>query len=240
MESTKTGNIEKMFSKVSPTYDLINHLLSLNFDKGWRQEAARESIAEKKSYRVLDVAAGTGDLSIVIKTLSASMGRKVNIVAYDFSPEMIEIGREKAEKMGLDNLSFVKGDAFNISKELGKFEVVVSGFGLRSFEFSEKRRDGLLAFLKGAFSVMNKGGKIILLDLAMPDGKWDRAFFRIYSKFMLLVGSFVDAETYAWLVSTITRFDKKKLERLMREAGFKNIKTRSLRSGIAFLSTAEK
>ncbi len=240
MGPTKTGKIEKMFSKVSSNYDVINHLLSLNFDKGWRLEAAKASIIRKKAYRVLDVAAGTGDLSIAVKTHSESMGRKAEVVAYDFSPEMMEIGSQKVGKMGLAGISFVKGDAFGIGKRLGRFDVVVSGFGLRSFEFSEKRGDGLSAFLKGSFSVMGKGGRIVLLDLAMPERKADRAFFRIYSKLMLLVGSFVDAETYSWLVSTISRFDKKKLERLMRETGFRNIKTRSLGSGIAFLTTADK
>ncbi len=232
--------INKMFSKISPEYDFMNHLLSFNFDKSWREEAAKEAIIGKKEYSVLDVAAGTGDLSIEVAKIAENKGKKARIYAYDFNKDMLAIAKDKFKKEKRGNITIEFGNAFHIKHKAGSFDIVISGFGLRSFMYSKGGKKNLQKFVSESYRVLKPGGKVILLDMAMPDKKSQRSFFKAYSVVMLVIGSFVDRETYAWLVNTIKAFDKKELVRMMESSGFKDAKIRSLRSGIAFVATAEK
>lgn len=232
--------INEMFSDISPQYDFMNHLFSLNIDRSWRKEAAVEALIPKKRYEVLDVAAGTCDLAIAVSKAAEEKGKEVRICAYDFNKKMLEIGKEKIKKEGIGDIGIEVGNAFNIRHKAGSVDVITSGFGLRSFAFSKGGKDNLHKFISESYRVLKPGGKIILLDMAMPDKKADRIFFSAYSKVMLFLGSFVDREAYGWLVRTIKEFDKKELVRLMKISGFKDIRMKSLRSGIAYLVTAEK
>lgn len=232
--------INNMFSKISQQYDLMNHVLSFNFDKNWRSEAAKDTLIQKKKYSVLDVAAGTGDLSIAVSRAADENGKKAFVYAYDFNKNMLAIADEKFRREGIKNIKIEHGNAFKIGHKTGSLDIVISGFALRSFFYSKGGKKNLQKFITESYRVLKPKGKVILLDMAMPDSKPQRAFFRVYSLAMLAMGSFVDRETYAWLVKTIKSFDKKVLVSIMRSSGFRNIKTRSLRSGIAYIVTAEK
>ena len=232
--------INKMFSKISSDYDFMNHLMSFNFDKGWRKEAAKDTIISKKEYNVLDVAAGTGDLAIAVSKMAEDNGKKVSIYAYDFNKDMLAIADKKFKKEGMKNIKIEHGNAFKINHKTSSFDIVISGFGLRSFFYSKGGKKNLQKFISESYRVLKPDGKIILLDMAMPDKKHQKAFFRAYSLAMLAMGSFIDRETYAWLVRTIKLFDKKGLVSIMGSSGFKKIQTRSLRSGIAYIVTAQK
>jgi demethylmenaquinone methyltransferase/2-methoxy-6-polyprenyl-1,4-benzoquinol methylase len=232
--------INEMFSKISQKYDLMNHLMSLNIDKSWREEAAREAIVNKEKYNVLDVAAGTCDLSIAISRMVAQNGKRVSIYASDFNRGMLTLGEEKIKKNGIANVETELGNAFEMGHLANSLDVVTSGFALRSFAFSKSKKDGLRKFISESHRVLKPKGKIVLLDMAMPKKKSQAAFFNAYSVIMQALGSLVDAQTYSWLVRTIKAFDKKELVSIMRSSGFKNIRIRDLKSGIAFLVTAEK
>ena len=233
-------DINEMFSKITPEYDLMNHILSFNFDKSWRSEAAQEAIIPRKEYGVLDVAAGTGDLSIAVSNSAQQKGKNVMIYAYDFNKDMLAIAKEKFRKCGLENIKIEQGNAFKIDHKRSSFDIVISGFALRSFRYSKSEKNGLQKFISESYRVLRPNGKVVLLDMAMPDNAFQRAFFNVYSIPMQIMGSFVDRDTYSWLVRTIKSFDKKELVSIIRSVGFKNIKIRSLSSGIAYLLTAEK
>ncbi len=232
--------INRMFSKIYRRYDLMNHVLSFNFDKSWRDEAAIDAIISKDKYDILDVASGTGDLAITINKVAEGQGKKVSIYAYDFNKDMLDVAREKFRKAKMGNITVEVGNAFKLRHKSGSVDVLTSGFGLRSFYFSQGGKKNLQKFISESFRVLRPGGKIVLLDMAMPEGRPQRAFFKAYSVLMLAIGSLVDKDTYAWLVRTIKAFDKKQLVRMVKATGFKKVKIRDLRSGIAYIVTAEK
>jgi demethylmenaquinone methyltransferase/2-methoxy-6-polyprenyl-1,4-benzoquinol methylase len=99
----KSG-INSMFSKIYLKYDLMNHLMSFNFDKDWREDAANEVIIEKDKFNVLDVASGTGDLAIAINKAAQAKHKKVYIYAYDFNADMLDMARSKFRQEGMVKL----------------------------------------------------------------------------------------------------------------------------------------
>ena len=233
--------INEMFSRVSKSYDFVNHLLSFNIDKGWRRACAVQVLSGDGSLKILDIAAGTGDLSITAAEMAVRRGKTAAIYASDFNKEMLEIAKKKISSMGLgDRIEIEEGNAFEINHRSGTIDALMSGFALRSFFFSDGTGENMGKFLSEAYRVIKPGGRAVLLDMALPDRPSQRAFFRLYSNFMLFAGAFVDRETYRWLVKTITEFDKKRLKSMMEKAGFRNVRITDLKSGIAYLACGEK
>lgn len=232
--------INKMFSKISSKYDFMNHLMSFNFNKAWREEAAKEAMLPKKKYTLLDVAAGTGDLSIAISRMAQSRGKEVYIYLSDFNKDMLALAEQKLEKERARNIKTEIVNAFKITHKSDSLDLLTSGFGLRSFAFSKGGKKNLQKFISESYRVLKPNGKIVLLDMALPNNEFQRIFFKGYSALMLAMGTFVDKSTYEWLVHTIKAFDKKELVKMMKSSGFRNITTRNLKSGIAYLVTAEK
>jgi demethylmenaquinone methyltransferase/2-methoxy-6-polyprenyl-1,4-benzoquinol methylase len=116
-----------MFSGIARRYDLLNHLLSGNVDKRWRRKVARaleSSLVE--GARVLDVACGTGDLSLVLAEAGA-----VRVIGLDFCRPMLEIARRKADADSR-SIPFVEGDALRLPFADETFDAVTIAFGLRN------------------------------------------------------------------------------------------------------------
>ncbi len=231
--------VNRMFSKIHKNYDLMNHLMSLNLDKQWRHEAALEALLHSRRYRVLDVATGTGDLAIEVGRIASENGKEVSIMGSDFNKEMLGLAREKILKAGAGNISLELSDALRMPSSSGSFDVVTSAFALRSFEFGGKR-SRLDLFLSESYRVLRKKGKLVLLEMALPDRKTERALFTAYTTVMRIISSFADRAAYSWLIETIRGFDKNGLSRSLRAAGFRKIRIRSLSSGVAFIATAYK
>ena len=225
--------IKGMFSRISGRYDLMNHLLSLGLDNRWRAEAAREAVAGAGDHKTLDLATGTGDLAFAIFKEARKKEKKVEITATDFSPEMLDLAIAKSKKGGIDSISFRLGDSINTGYRDGSFDVVTSGFSLRSYE-------DLGSFIYEVHRILGAGGKFVLLDLAYPDKKWQRLFFRIYSKIIMFYGMFVDEKAYEWLISSMMRFNKKAFIEQVKARGFRNVRCVPLVSGMAFMVTGEK
>jgi demethylmenaquinone methyltransferase / 2-methoxy-6-polyprenyl-1,4-benzoquinol methylase len=225
--------IRKMFSRISGRYDKMNHLLSFGFDRSWRSEAAKEAMMENNEYRLLDLSTGTGDFAIAIEKEARAREKHIEIMATDFSHEMLKIAKEKAKAEGIDNISFKVGDSLNTGYRDESFEVVTSAFSIRNY-------DDVGAFIFELHRILEVGGKFVILDMAFPDGILQRAFFLAYSPVMRLIGSFVDKDAYSWLPSSIRNFDKKDLILKIKSRGFRNVKYRQLSSGIAYLVVGEK
>ena len=114
--------VEEMFDNIAPTYDTLNHRLSWDIDKGWRKKAIKRLLpyAPKK---MLDIATGTGDFAI----LAAQMLHPEQLVGADISEGMMEIGRQKVKRMGLDKvISFEKQDCLHLGYEDETFDAVTA------------------------------------------------------------------------------------------------------------------
>lgn len=222
----------RRFESIHKNYDTMNHVLSLGLDMGWRKRAAKETILEKKDYKILDVASGTGDLAITMFRESRKNGKNVRITGFDVNKHMLSVAKEKVKRLGLD-IDFKLGPAESLKFPSKSFEIVTSSFALRDF-------DSLQKFVEEAHRVLKRNGKIVLMDMARPEGTLSRYFFKAYSKIMLLEGMFIDSEAYSFLVRSINEFDKKKLLKMLKDQGFVDIKLDDLPSNVAFLVTARK
>jgi len=126
--------VEQMFDNIAPTYDALNHRLSWDIDKGWRKKAIKQ-LAPFKPMNILDIATGTGDFAI----LSAKMLEPEALVGADISEGMMNVGRQKVLKEGLqDVISFKKEDCLNLSFENDTFDAVTASFGIRNFQDLDK------------------------------------------------------------------------------------------------------
>jgi demethylmenaquinone methyltransferase / 2-methoxy-6-polyprenyl-1,4-benzoquinol methylase len=234
------SKINKMFSRIHNNYDVMNHLLSLNVDKEWRRKTAEMAMLDKNNYSVLDVATGTGDLAMEIRRSGSLRRKELSIVGSDFNREMLSIASRKARTLGMKNIKFRVSNALKLNNPDRSFDVLVSGFALRSLVYSKGGWNNMRIFAKESNRVLRKGGRLVLLDMALPDEEFQRAFFKAYGVFMKVIGSFVDKDAYSWLVDTINTFDKKRLAAIVRESGFRNVRLTNLKSGVAFVLTAEK
>ncbi len=222
---------KERFDRIHRHYDFFNHLFSLGVDIGWRKEAANESMIGKKSYDILDVATGTGDLAMAISRAAKENGKSVKIIGIDFNQHMLDHAKEKVERMGIGNIRIERGDALEIRFGDSTFDVVTSGFALRNF-------DDLNRFAREAYRVMKKGGKLVMLDMSRPDNNlW---FMKSYFKLMEAIGSLAGKDAYKWLTQSILNFDKHKVAGIFRKQGFSNVKVKELRTGVAFIITGRK
>ena len=119
-----------MFNHIAPTYDRLNHTLSLGIDRRWRQKAI-DALKPFAPQAILDIATGTGDFAI----LAARHLAPNRIIGVDISEGMMEVGREKVKAAGLDDIiSFSKDDCTHLSFADNTFDAVTVSYGARNFE----------------------------------------------------------------------------------------------------------
>ena len=145
----KKENIQEMFDGIAPSYDRLNHLMSMNVDRLWRKRALKE-IVDGTPQRILDVACGTGDSTIAIAKAAGSGSR---VVGVDISEGMMAPLMEKAAHEGVhDRIRLQVADAEALPFPDASFHRVTCAFGVRNFEHKDK---GLQEF----YRVLVPGGK---------------------------------------------------------------------------------
>jgi demethylmenaquinone methyltransferase / 2-methoxy-6-polyprenyl-1,4-benzoquinol methylase len=221
-----------MFGRIAGRYDLLNHLLSGNVDRRWRRLVARTlSPSLVEGARALDVACGTGDLSLTLASAGAA-----RVVGLDFCRPMLEIARRKADA-GSRGIPFVEADALRLPFADESFDVVTIAFGLRNLAGVE---EGLRELLR----VLKAGGRVAVLEFSSPVVPGFRALFRFYfTRVLPRVGGLVSGSrgAYEYLPDSVSRFpDQKGLAALMRRAGFEGVEYRNLTGGIAALHTGTR
>jgi demethylmenaquinone methyltransferase/2-methoxy-6-polyprenyl-1,4-benzoquinol methylase len=228
----KKDMVQNMFNDIAPKYDLLNHLLSADIDKIWRKKV-RRLLAPNHPKQILDVASGTGDLAIELAKLPVD-----KIVGIDIADEMLEIGRVKIKRKGLDSLIELQtGDSESIQFTDAYFDAVTVAFGVRNYE-------NLDAGLKEMCRVLKPGGKVAILEFSKPAGFPMRNLYYFYFKRILpLIGRMVSKHNsaYTYLPESVVAFPEGPafMER-MKKAGFKNPVEKRLTFGIATLYTADK
>jgi demethylmenaquinone methyltransferase / 2-methoxy-6-polyprenyl-1,4-benzoquinol methylase len=219
------GRVREMFAGIAKRYDLLNHLLSGNVDKRWRRIVAKR-LGEKvtsNSPLILDVACGTGDLSL---TLFENTGARV--VGTDFCRPMLEIAAGKTS----DRIPLIEGDALCLPFRDGAFEAATIAFGLRNLASVE----GGLAELR---RVLKPGGWVAVLEFSRPANAMMRPLFGLYfHKVLPLLGGIVSGSpmAYSYLPASVQKFpDQEQLSLLMQRAGFEQVQFENLTGGIAAL-----
>ena len=225
--------VEEMFDNIAPTYDTLNHRLSWDIDKGWRKKAIKRLLpyAPKK---MLDIATGTGDFAI----LAAQMLHPEQLVGADISEGMMEIGRQKVKRMGLDKvISFEKQDCLHMGYEDETFDAVTAAFGIRNFQNLDQ---GLSEMCR----VLKKGGHLCIVELTTPVSFSMKQLFRIYSGTVLpIYGKLIskDQSAYDYLNKTIAAFPQGEvMMEVLKKAGFEKAEFKRLTFGICTLYFATK
>ncbi len=227
------SRVREMFGNIAARYDLLNHLLSGNTDKRWRRLVAKTLFATLSDPQacVLDVACGTGDLSLTL--LAAGQARVVGI---DFCRPMLAIAASKAARSDFP-VPFVEGDALRLPFGDRSFEGATIAFGLRNLASVEV---GLRELLR----VLKPGGRVVVLEFSKPKAAVMRALFGIYfTKILPIFGGWLSGSksAYQYLPDSVSRFpDQNELASLMKEAGFEAVSFRNLTGGIAALHLGER
>jgi demethylmenaquinone methyltransferase/2-methoxy-6-polyprenyl-1,4-benzoquinol methylase len=221
-----------MFASISARYDLLNHLLSANMDKRWRQKVAKrlQGVASNDG-RILDVACGTGDLALEIFDVTGA-----RVIGTDFCRPMLEIAGRKAVERN-QAIPFVEGDALQLPFADDSFEGVTIAFGLRNLASVE---GGLAELLR----ILKPGGLMIVLEFSRPMAPGFRALFQFYFRRVLpLLGGMVSGSksAYEYLPESVSHFpDQEQLAALMRKLGFAEVEYLNLTGGIAALHSGRK
>ena len=225
--------IAAMFDRISPKYDALNHLLSLNIDKVWRKKAAKTA-SKNHPHTILDLATGTADLAIAL----AKHNPQAHIIGMDISEKMLDIGKEKVKEQRFDNqIELRNGDAVALPFKDDTFDTITVAFGVRNFEELGK---GLAEIRR----VMKSNGQAVILEFSMPEKFPIKQLYNFYFKHLLpKIGKLVskDESAYSYLPSSVERFPKpSEFCRILADFGMDNCQAKRLSMGIATLYTATK
>ena len=225
--------VQRMFAAVAPRYDLLNHLLSFNIDRGWRKALRDElrNVLNRQDARILDLCCGTGDVLLDLQEETAAP-----ILGVDFCYPMLVSAKRKIARRGLKN-AVTAADALALPFSPGTLDAVAISFGFRNLANYEA---GLLEFRR----VLKPGGILAILEFSHPQNALVKAAYGTYSRLVLpLVGAIVSGsrEAYAYLPDSIRKFPTAgDLAQMMKAAGYGNVRYRLLTGGIAALHIGQK
>lgn len=221
--SKQPEQVSAMFDDVSTKYDRMNAVLSVGNDALWRIATTR-AVGPAAGERILDLAAGTG-------TSSAALARNgAQVVAADFSPGMIAVGRDKYADRS--DIQFVEADATDLPFADEEFDATTISFGLRNVV---RPKEALAEMLR----VTKPGGRIVICEFSTPTFGPMRAAYNLYlERVMPLVAGVAssNAEAYTYLNDSIRAWPSQpELAAWLREAGYEHVAYRNLTGGIVAL-----
>lgn len=230
--ASKREQVEHMFDSIAHRYDLLNRLLSMGIDKGWRKKAIR-SLAPAHPRLILDVATGTGDLAIEALKLNPD-----KVIGVDISELMLKVGKEKLEAQRLTGrIELRKGDSERLDFPDHTFDAITVAFGVRNFEHLQRGIDEM-------YRVLKPGGRIAVLEFSKPKSFPFKQVYGFYFSYILpfwgrMISSSKNAYTY--LPESVKHFPEgKDFTAYLDRAGFTGSRVQPLTFGICSLYTAIK
>jgi len=232
-ETERVGMVKEIFSTITPRYDFLNHFLSLRRDIAWRRFAIKK-MRFLKTKRFLDIACGTGDLSMD----AARKHPEITVNGVDFVPEMIQVGREKIYEERLsERIQFMVGDALHLPFQDNTFDVAAMAFGIRNIP---DRQGALREMLR----VIIPGGQIMILEMTFTRNRFFQVFYNIYLNHILprLARRFSsNPAAYSYLADSIMNFPTPdEFTALMEGVGIENVDAYSLTFGVTYLHVGTK
>ena len=227
--------VRQMFADIAPSYDFLNHFLSLSIDRRWRRRAVGfiASLEPDAADVCLDLCSGTGDLSI-------ELHRRLNlqVISSDFCHPMLSESRKKLRSANLgDVVHLTEADALELPFADASFAFVTIAFGLRNLESIE---GGLREMVR----VLRPDGALVILEFSRPVLPLFREFFGFYFRHILpRLGTMISGTEgpYQYLPSSVGRFPpQRELAALMESAGLSDVGFRNLTVGVAALHWGRK
>ncbi len=227
--SDKKKYVKQMFNDISSTYDVINIISSFGIDRYWRNRLIN-SIKLDSNQKLLDVATGTGDVAFgFLKKY------KVSVIGLDIAKNMIEIAKRKARKYSGD-IIFIEGDAEKMKFDEDMFDALTISFGFRNVGSYD-------VALSEFYRVLNKSGKIAILEFSKPRSRWFAPIFKFYFNNVIpFIGSLLSRkDAYLYLPESVDYFlTRNDVCDKMKQAGFRNIRYKDYTFGIVSLYIGEK
>jgi demethylmenaquinone methyltransferase/2-methoxy-6-polyprenyl-1,4-benzoquinol methylase len=232
--SVSSSSIGQMFDRITPAYDILNHLFSFGRDFSWRRRLA-DAVVKNEKLRVLDLATGTGDVLISLLNKNPNI---VEAVGLDISENMLALCHRKITRRKLtDRVKLVRADVTANGLGDETFDVVTMSFGIRNTPDTFKTLTEIHRLLK-------EGGTALILEFSMPANRILRGCYLSYLRFFVpLLGRLLsgDNHAYRYLDTSIEKFHRAEdFCRLMQKAGFTNVSAIPLTFGVACLYQGNK
>ena len=228
----KPIKVNEVFTSVSNKYDLMNDIMSFGLHRLWKKQFLRAcNLTTKKN--ILDVACGTGDLSLAIKQHKSD----INLTCLDPNSEMITICKKTLINRGFNDVSYkvISIEKFKDKKQ--KYDLVTIAFGFRNFTNHKKA-------LQNIYELLNPGGSLLIMDFKTPRNELYSKLFKFYTLNIIpKIGSLVanDAESYKYLGESIqTYFTPQEISSMCIESGFEDTHVINLLEDVATIHIAHK
>ncbi|MDA8562051.1 bifunctional demethylmenaquinone methyltransferase/2-methoxy-6-polyprenyl-1,4-benzoquinol methylase UbiE [Gammaproteobacteria bacterium] len=225
----KANKVADVFHSVAPKYDIMNDFMSFGMHRLWKKFTISHANI-RPGQKVLDIACGTGDLSIEFSKL---VGKSGLVILSDINNKMLAEGRDRLTNKGIiSNVEFIQADAECLPFKNNEFDCITIAFGLRNVTDKNKA-------LKSIYRILKPGGKLLILEFSKPKNNilkkiYDKYSFNIIPK----IGKFIanDEQSYKYLVESIRMHpDQEKLKEMMENASFEDNDYFNLTGGIVAL-----
>jgi demethylmenaquinone methyltransferase/2-methoxy-6-polyprenyl-1,4-benzoquinol methylase len=232
-ETAHSAAVREMFAGIARRYDLLNHVLSLNIDKSWRRKVRAEiaDVLEREEANVVDVACGTGDLTLILKS-----DAKASVFGTDFCRPMLRIAKNKTADASA-TIPFFEADAMQLPVSEEGFDAATIAFGLRNLPNVEHG-------LRELNRILKPNAKLVILEFSTPYVPGFRQLFNFYFRRILpMIGGAVSGSraAYTYLPGSVAKFlDEKSLAKLMEETGFVDVRYKKMSGGIIAIHTGTK
>lgn len=229
--SDKAARVERMFDAIAPTYERVNRVASFGRDAVWRR-AAVNAAQVKLGDIVLDIACGTGDM---IRTFACGATAPARIIGVDFAANMLARGAYGGIETPID---LIRGDALRLPLADAAVDVISCAFGVRNFQ-------DLQTGLNEMQRVMRPGGRVVILEFALPEFFLFRWPYLLYTELILpRLGGWLSRDktgAYAYLPKSVSTFDRREsLIKKLESSGFLSVAARPMNLGGVVLYRGEK
>jgi demethylmenaquinone methyltransferase / 2-methoxy-6-polyprenyl-1,4-benzoquinol methylase len=225
--------VERMFGRIAPRYDFLNHILSFNIDRGWRKVLLQSMapVLRLENGKILDLCCGTGDVLLELRSVA-----KGTVLGVDFCHPMLIAARKKASEHGRSVL-LIEADALTLPFSENSLDGISIAFGFRNLaNYGEGLRE--------LHRVIRPGGQLAILEFSHPQNAAMRVSYGLYSRVIMpAVGGLISgsSEAYRYLPESIRKFPRAdQLAQMMRSRGFGETQVRLLTGGIAALHVGTK
>jgi demethylmenaquinone methyltransferase/2-methoxy-6-polyprenyl-1,4-benzoquinol methylase len=230
----KVKHVADVFHSVAAKYDVMNDLMSGGIHRIWKKLTIEQSGA-RAGMKVLDIAGGTGDLTLKFSRIVGSTGQ---VTLADINDSMLKVGRDKlADKGAIANINFVQANAECLPFPDNYFDIITIAFGLRNVTDKD-------AALRSMQRVLKPGGKLMVLEFSKTNnpvlsGVYDFYSFNILPKLGEVIAK--DGDSYQYLAESIRMHpDQETLKSMMQDADFVNCKYQNMTGGVVALHTGIK
>jgi demethylmenaquinone methyltransferase / 2-methoxy-6-polyprenyl-1,4-benzoquinol methylase len=231
-DDSRAPRVRAMFSRLAWRYDLVNDVMSFGMHRRWKRDAVRLALAGATPRpRVLDLCCGSGDLCFLAEESGAGP-----VTGADFTLPMLAVARRRRiEKASAARV--VQADALELPFPDGSFDALTVAYGLRNIADAETS-------LREMRRVLAPGGRAVILDFGKPENPVAGVLYRAFLRTMMSAVGWIfhgDPETYLYIPQSLERYPAQRgVERLMKEAGFVNVRFENRLLGTMGINIGEK